>query len=260
VAVLDNKQQGTLPERHPVYPGEIDPDDVMIVSYPRSGNTWVRFLLANLMSDSERALDFKEMEELIPDIHSSEHWDRIKSMGSGRFIKSHMPYTAEYKKVIYIVRDGRDVLVSYWHYHCPRNYKLDFSDFLQSSIWPGQWHKHVRFWLDRSEKISLLLVRYEDLLTEPEKQLKRMAEFSGLSFDNERIGYSVRCSSFGNLQQIENEKGHPRIKSKVSGFKFFRNGVTGDWKKCFGPKEKEIFKKYANPVLLRLGYIDNPDW
>jgi len=80
---------------------QIYPDDVMLVSYPRSGNTWVRFLLANLMSDSDRPLDFVEMEGFIPAIHSTRQWGQIKSMASGRFIKSHMPYQPDYKKVIY---------------------------------------------------------------------------------------------------------------------------------------------------------------
>ena len=48
---------------------QIYPDDVMIVSYPRSGNTWVRVLLANLISDSAEPVDLVELEDLVPDIH-----------------------------------------------------------------------------------------------------------------------------------------------------------------------------------------------
>jgi len=85
-----------------------------------------------------------------------------------------------------------------------------------------------------------------------------MARFAGLSVDNDKVQHSVENSSLQTLQRIEEEKGYPGIKSP--GFKFFRKGVTGDWRNHFGPAEKAFFKRYANPVLLRLGYIDTPDW
>ncbi len=237
---------------------QIYPDDVMLVSYPRSGNTWVRFLLANLMSDSDRPLDFVEMEGFIPAIHSTRQWERIKSMASGRFIKSHMPYQPDYKKVIYIVRDGRDVAVSHWHYHCPRNFEVSFLKFLKLGIWPGPWHKHTESWLNHSESIDFLMVKYEDLLQNPTSQLKRMIEFLSIPLDEKKIQKTVEFSSFNSLQTIESEKGHPGIKDE--NFKFFRKGTSGDWENHFGDEEKAFFKHYANPVLLRLGYIDTPDW
>jgi hypothetical protein len=86
-------------------------DDTFIVSYPRSGNTWTRFLIANLLHPDQPAT-FANIERLVPDseAQSSRYF---KSIPRPRVIKSHQYFDPRYKKVIYIVRDPRDVALSY---------------------------------------------------------------------------------------------------------------------------------------------------
>ena len=237
---------------------EIFPDDLMIVSYPRSGNTWVRFLLANLVANPDQPLDFQAMENLVPDIHKASEWDKLREMPSGRMIKSHMPYDPAYKKVIYIVRDGRDAKVSHYHYHCPHNFQATFLKFLQTDVWPGPWHRHVESWLDHTYNNFFLLVRYEDLLEQPIEQLRRIADFANLPNDEERLARAVKYSAFDSLKKIEMEWGYCQVRSP--DFKFFRKGTCDQWKEYFGPEHKDLFKQYANPTLRHLGYIDQPDW
>jgi len=236
------------------------PEDVFIVSYPRSGNTWIRFLLANLKADVDRPIDFVEMERLVPDIHVFGQWEMIHKMPPGRFIKSHMLFDKRYKRVIYVVRDGRDVMVSYYHLHCPRNYPLSFLEFLRlhARIWPGHWHQHVQSWLDHAGELSFLLVRYEDLLAGPVEQFRRIAEFVDMPTDRQLLTRAVENSTFEYLHKMELEKGHPQCSDPR--LKFFRKGGCGGWKQYFGPEHKRLFKQQANDVLLRLGYIDSEDW
>lgn len=44
------------------------PDNSFIVSYPRSGSTWLRFLVGNLLSP-DQPISFKTVEQVLPDIH-----------------------------------------------------------------------------------------------------------------------------------------------------------------------------------------------
>jgi len=84
------------------------PDDTFVVSYPRSGNTWTRFLIANLVYP-EKNVGFTNIEKLIPDT-SSQSNRALKSTPRPRIIKTHEYFDHRYRKVIYIVRDPRDVV------------------------------------------------------------------------------------------------------------------------------------------------------
>src|SRR5437762_8950223 len=79
------------------------PDDVFLVSYPRSGNTWTRFLIGNLLHP-DQAVSFANVEAIIPEIYFNS--DRsLRSHARPRLLKSHECFQPLYKRVIYITRD-----------------------------------------------------------------------------------------------------------------------------------------------------------
>ena len=90
------------------------PDDTFLVSYPRSGNTWTRFLIANLVHP-EKNVSFKNIEKLIPDT-SSQSNQALKRTPRPRIIKTHQYFDHRYPKTIYIVRDPRDIALSYYDF------------------------------------------------------------------------------------------------------------------------------------------------
>ena len=91
----------------------IRPDDVFVASYPKSGNTWVRFLLANLLAPGEK-ITFRNIDNYVPDIYKCA--SILEDRRGRRYIKSHHPCYERYPMLIDIYRDGRDALVSYYHY------------------------------------------------------------------------------------------------------------------------------------------------
>src|ERR1700689_4108846 len=90
------------------------PDDTFLVSYPRSGNTWTRFLVANLIYPGQ-SVNFTNIEKLFPDaaLCSSR---ALKRTPRPRMIKTHQYFDPRYPKVIYIVRDPRDVFFFYYSF------------------------------------------------------------------------------------------------------------------------------------------------
>src|SRR5262250_161756 len=96
----------------------VRPDDVFLVSYPRSGNTWTRFLVANLLHPHEPAT-FANIERMVPDIYVNSQVALLR-VPHPRVLKSHEPFDPRYKKVVYIVRDPRDVAVSMYHWEIKR--------------------------------------------------------------------------------------------------------------------------------------------
>src|SRR5205823_12606754 len=74
------------------------PDDTFVVSYPRSGNTWARFLIANLVHSGQN-VSFINIEKLIPDT-SSQSNRALKATPRPRIIKTHQYFDHRYRKVI----------------------------------------------------------------------------------------------------------------------------------------------------------------
>lgn len=232
--------------------------DIFLVSYPRSGNTWVRFLLANLMKSEGESIDFHNVHEYVPEIGRNN--DLIKEMPSPRIIKSHTP-KRNYPRVIYLVRDGRDVYVSYFHYRLnqlPDGYT--FQKFLRrEDHFPCLWSDHVKSWLYSDEKnLDLIKIYYEDLLQNTAMELKKIVDFTGINTFEARIKEAVNASNIDRMREIDQKKG--RKYNLTDTKNFIRKGVHGDWHTYFTDSDKDYFKKRAGELLIQLGYEDDYDW
>jgi Sulfotransferase domain len=89
-------------------------DDIFVVSFFKSGNTWTRFLLANLLNPG-RPVSFESIERTFPDIYQFQYQDYAK-LPSPRVIKSHEWFDPRYRRIVYIVRDPRDVAILLYHF------------------------------------------------------------------------------------------------------------------------------------------------
>lgn len=232
------------------------PRDVFIVSYPRSGSTWVRFLLANLASPGSEQIDFQTLPKHVPDLHIEEQWPIIRNMHPPRLIKTHEAPSRRFRRVIYILRDGRDVAVSHYLYLCGLD-RFDGSllDFIRNrELGPAQWAKHVSAWLETPGRTPVT-VRYEDLLTDTAGQLRRMAEFAELPTDDEKIERAIARSDFSVMKKLQDTAGRPY--DDAEGMEHVRKGTSGQWLSWFEQRHAEAFEEVAGDVLRRIGYQDH---
>jgi hypothetical protein len=128
-------------------------DDIFVVSFCKSGNTWTRFLLANLLNPG-RPVTFESIERTFPDIYRFQYQDYAK-LTSPRVIKSHECFDPPYRRIIYIVRDPRDVAILLYHFL--RKIKtIDDAFPLETYASDGfirgkgsgrTWREHVGSWL-----------------------------------------------------------------------------------------------------------------
>jgi hypothetical protein len=216
------------------------PDDTFIVSYPRSGNTWTRFLIANLVFPSENVA-FANIERLIPDT-SSQSNRALKRTPRPRIIKSHQYFDPRYPRVLYIVRDPRDLVLSYYNFQrkyrqIADNYPLaDYvDDFVKgrliSADW-GSWGENVASWIyTRQNQSSFLLMRYEDMKSDTEGQLRRIAAFLGLDATPERLQRAIDASSSERMRAMERTQSDQWVATKKhrKDIPFVGAATSGRW-------------------------------
>jgi estrone sulfotransferase len=245
-------------------------DDIFIVSYPKSGNTWVRFLIAQLLHpNSGDSTNLHNIDSKIPDLHVSASRAYLDSIPRPRFIKTHYPGFEYFPKFIYIYRDGRDVMVSYYHYLV--NLELfngTFSEFLREALLPEgtpghpmrTWHSHVERALDyaRAHPTRVLMLQYERMLDDPVEATTRLASFCGIAVTHEKIVQAVQKCSFSELQRIEQAYGSGRHMVTKENARFFRAGRTRQWQENFSKADMEEFLRHAGSTLVRLGYSIEP--
>ncbi|MGL4597697.1 MAG: sulfotransferase domain-containing protein [Bacteroidia bacterium] len=232
-------------------------NDTFLVSYPKSGNTWLRFLIANLIHPDQK-INFRNIDQFVPDVYSAT--DFVNRMHSPRFIKAHHPWFDIFPKSIYIVRDYRDVFVSYYQYQKKLGvFNGSIEDFATQIdlLHPfGTWDEHIHKALDLQEihPRKILFLKYEDLYQHPDVELKRIVQFLDLKPALSVEEIIQRCS-FQSLQELENKHGS-QFKD-LSNSNFFREGKPGSWKTELPHDLAEMLTNlYAEP-LARLGYESN---
>ena len=240
------------------------PDDTFLVSFPRSGNTWTRFLVCNLINPDD-PVNFAELESRIPEIYYVP--DRIlRGFQRPRVIKSHECFDPRYKKIIYIVRDPRDVLISYYEFQLKRRVISDdcsleefLPHFMDSEIEPktGSWRDHVVSWIaTRGGQKSFLLLRYEDMLADTQKESTKIASFLGLDANPERIARAVALSSADRMRKLEKEQSAQWTATRKTrqDKPFVRKAAAGGWKSTLPEGCVAQIESAWGDVMRSVGY------
>lgn len=182
-------------------------------------------------------------------------------------------------KVIHIIRDGRDAAVSAAHHvwnfgdveKKPRSkakrdaYRENPESVKEmGGIFTGkqlrslaaEWQNKVGGAANQGRKYfgeRYVEVKYEDLLRQPEEELRRLLEFLGAEASEEVADRCVREASFEKL-------GEGRKRGEEDPTAFVRKGIAGDWKNVFTEQNKRTFKNQAGDLLIKLGYEEDEDW
>nr|CAB3475422.1 unnamed protein product [Digitaria exilis] len=201
------------------------PTDVLLASFPKSGTTWLKALSFAAL----RCSDHPPLAVDHPLRHRSPHdcvrfieaefdtGDEFEALPSPRLLATHLPYTLLPEaitasagcRVVYICRPGPHPRMP-----CPAG---------------PQWQHALRYWeesVKRPDKV--LFLKYEEMLLDPERHLRKLAEFMGCGFSDEEEGSGVNES-------------------------FLRKGVAGDWSNHMTPEMAERLDKIVEDALQGSG-------
>ena len=229
--------------------------DVFVGSYPRSGSTWLRFMMLEVLSGE--ASGFSKTNEMLPDVGRHGTGARVLPAG-GRLIKTHEPFRPEYKKAIYLARDPRDVALSEFAYQkalglAGDDFNIYLKRFLRGDVNPfGSWIDHATCWMDAADnnRSEILLVCFEELKRNSVQELSRIAEFLGVPVSAAKICQAVANNSMDKMRQ--KEKADPQ-RASAKG-KFIRSGSAGGWREAFTEKQCQLVQQHAGNIMARLGY------
>lgn len=238
---------------------DLDPADVVIAGYPKSGNTWFQNLVAGIVYglDTRHSTD-SMVQHLVPDLDVYAHYRRYSTPS---FFKSHRFPEPGFGRVVYLLRDGRDVMVSYYHYLVAQyGDTLSYEWLIREGDDKGhKWHEHVEAWLANPYNADMLIVKYEDLKRDGVWELHRLCEFIGQHESDDFLATVYDQASFQNMQkretwdQWDHRPWWPRDRH------FVRRGQVGSYKDEMSPEILEAFLAQAGDTLNRCGYgVDEP--
>lgn len=242
----------------------IFPDDVFIVSYPKSGNTWTRFLIANLIYP-EKQPDFSNINLLVPDPEGVPR-RRLDQLPRPRYLKSHQYFDPRYPKVIHIVRDPRDVVLSEYYFDIKRRaieegfpVEQFVSRFVRGEVSHpyGTWAENTATWFyTRANSPRLLLVTYEALQSDGPQQMARIAEFIGVPADRERIDFAIKQSSADRMRELEKKQGMlwSSTRQTRQDKPFVRSAKAGGWKNELSESSVAEIESAWGRLMSDLGY------
>ncbi|KAL1784717.1 sulfotransferase family cytosolic 2B member 1 [Sigmodon hispidus] len=234
--------------------------DVLLVTFPKSGTTWMQQVLSLIFCEGHLWpihhlpnwarmpwIEQVSFSSLLPKLNSS--WPRLFT--SHLHAKALAPALMKSKaKVVYMARNPKDTLVSFYYFHQiagflpdPSSFEDFVDEFLEGTGFFGSWFDHVKGWLGLQKDLNLHFVTYEDLHQEPRRTIQKLSEFLGHPLRPEEEDTILEHCSFSFMSQ-SNMVNYSLLSKEIidqTQGKFLRKGVVGDWRAHFTPELDEKF-------------------
>jgi hypothetical protein len=243
---------------------DVRPDDTFLVSYPKSGSTWVRFLVANLIAP-EKNPDFTNINALFPDYQAFSK-RALGRLPRPRTMKSHQYFDPRYRKVVYVVRDPRDVVLAEYHFGIKQrlhdeNYPLAayIPRFLAGNTGHayGSWYEHLASWyFTRRNYPRFLLVQYESLHAQTAIELARIADFLGIACDPSKLAFAIEQSDAKRLRALEKKQAHVFSSTKETrlDLPYIRVAKAGGWRVNLSGEHVAQIESAWGDLMEEMGY------
>ncbi|XP_073836598.1 luciferin sulfotransferase-like [Musca autumnalis] len=254
---------------------EVRSDDVFLVTFMKSGTTWMQETAWMLLND----LDYKGSAQLPLSQRSpfiEYHGIRpsfpnalklCEMLPSPRLIKSHLPANLlphqiwkKKTKLIYVARNCKDVIVSSYHFTKALGYWsgdniADYvNDFMNNDVmYTSYWSHVVNFWKIRN-KPNIFFVTYEEMKRNLKGVIERLCEFLEKPQLNDReMEQLLEHLSFDNMKENKQTNATAAIKQRIpnvdANFQFMRRGIVGSYKDELTPELKAKIDVWSKKVL-----------
>ncbi|KAK9411521.1 Sulfotransferase [Crotalus adamanteus] len=239
---------------------EVRDSDIFIATYPKSGTIWIQNIVCLILYEGHRnGTENISIAQRCASIEYNIYNVDMSQMPSPRVIMSHLPYyllpkklRAKKGKVIYVYRNPKDILVSYFHFRKSfhgiensTNLEKYMQKFLSGDVAGSSVFDHVKGWYTHQNEFNILILCYEEIMQDPRGTVLQICKFIGKELSSQEVDKVVEMST------LKNMKADPRanyVKTHEECFgltnvKHIRKGIVGDWKNIMTVSQNEWFDK-----------------
>ncbi|XP_072188298.1 amine sulfotransferase-like [Excalfactoria chinensis] len=248
---------------------EIKDSDIFVATYPKSGTVWTQNILSLILHEGHRnGTENIETMDRIPWVEYNIKNMDYDSLPLPRVFLTHLPYYLTPRdlrnrkgRVIYITRNPKDVLVSYYHFSkfiltlekIP-DFNILMERFLAGKVLASAWFDHVSGWYNHAKDFNILFLTYEEMKKDLRSAVLKICNFIGKQLSEEEIESVVRQATFENMQKdpranYENLSDDLAVKGKG---RFLRKGTVGDWKNMMTVAQNERFDEVLKEKIQTL--------
>ncbi|XP_040064755.1 sulfotransferase ssu-1 [Ixodes scapularis] len=242
-------------------------EDIILMTYPKSGTTWVQHMLHLMVHDMALVPEGRRLDSFSPFLERG----GIKLLPgldrTPRPIKTHlsfavMPWSAV-PRYVCVLRNPKDVCVSLFHhvrgfpdYHFEDGSFADFFElFLDGEANCGDYFNHLLSLWNRRLERNVLLLTYEDLMADPLAGARRLVDHVRRSFPSDwrepDLRELVAASSFEAMKAQSPDKWSSTRPEGAPGF--IRKGQVGDWRNYLTPEQNERLERKFHQRLAGTG-------
>ncbi|XP_042301276.1 amine sulfotransferase-like [Sceloporus undulatus] len=250
---------------------EIRESDVFLVTYPKSGTVWTQNILSLIYHEGhQNGTEEADLIDRVPWLECKFRNVDYATRTSPRLFATHLPYYLVPKglrngraKVIYVARNPKDALVSYYHYSKLNIYIKDAQDFdilmesfLAGKVPAGLWLDHIDGWSTHRDNFNILFLTYEEMKKDLRSSVLKICNFLGKSLPETKVDDIVDKASFDKMRvdpRTNYETIAPDILDNTKGH-FLRKGTIGDWKNIMTVAQSERFDSIFKERMEKLPF------
>uniref|UniRef100_A0ABI7XJF2 Sulfotransferase n=1 Tax=Felis catus TaxID=9685 RepID=A0ABI7XJF2_FELCA len=228
--------------------------DVFIITYPKSGTSWFQQLLSLIYFEEHRkGIGNLETVDRVPFFEYNFRKMDFVERPSPRLFATHLPYYLvprglknKKAKIIYIYRNPKDVMCSYFHFsknvtlQVTSSFEEFMEQFLEGKVLGSLWFDHIKGWYEHKSLFNIQFLMYEEMKKDLRGSVLKVCKFLGKELSEEDLDAVVRQATFENMKNDPRANYDDKLKTC---FGIQKKGTIGDWKNHMTAEQNEKFDK-----------------
>ncbi|KAJ6655238.1 hypothetical protein lerEdw1_005582 [Lerista edwardsae] len=250
---------------------EIRDSDVFIVTYPKSGTVWTQQILSLICHEGHRdGTENKNLIDRVPWLEYNVNKVDFVNRPSPRLFATHLPYFLVPKglqngraKIIYVARNPKDVLVSYYYFSKFATTLEEIEDFdilmerfLKGKVACMSWLDHIEGWYAHKDDFNILFLMYEEMKKDLRGSVLKICNFLGKMLTEEEVDKVVDQATFDKMK-LDHRSNYENLSADffdLSKGRFLRKGTVGDWKNMMTVAQSERFDHVFKERMEKLPF------